>query len=466
MLAIEVEYLLGRAVATDVSERDLVEWPPHPSRLFSALVDALGDVGNDLPEQKSDCESALRWLEALPPPEIAASVADDVSIRTTVKYWVPINDEVADKVRSAPLVEQRKRQERFFPAAVPSHPVVVFTWPTVETPTGTARALDILMQRVPYLGHSSSLVRLFRSSEAPASTLVPRSTGAHRLRVPGPGRLDRLNATFEQRKTDTAVQAPIGREVLYDWARQDRPRGPHGIARVIAFEGPPMGVENAAFLTARYREALLSLLGDDAPSVLTGHAARGEPATNPHIAFVPLANVNHEFADGSIKGIGVVLPRDIHHDHLLRLDAAIRRLRSLHFGAQGAIGLRLSRGAEGLKSLDFGRYCRASSVWASVTPVALSQYPKSKKGLSEEAVVARDFSYLGLPEPVEIYVQDVAFVRGAPRAREFARGRISSVTNRLLRHVYVRFAEKVEGPLLVGAGRHMGFGVLSPRWES
>ena len=40
MLALEVEYLMGRVLASTRGDRRAVEWPPHPSRLFSAFVAA------------------------------------------------------------------------------------------------------------------------------------------------------------------------------------------------------------------------------------------------------------------------------------------------------------------------------------------------------------------------------------------------------------------------------------------
>jgi len=463
VLAIEVEYLLGRAVATDVSQRDVAEWPPHPSRLFSALVDALADVRLESREEHTKCEAALRWLETLPPPEIAASLGDDVSVRTPVKYWVPINDETASALRSAPLVEQRKRQERFFPTAVPTDPVVVFIWPSAEPIDEHGGPLDRLVKRVPYLGHSSSVVRVVRRSDAPPSSIAPALSGADRLRVPGPGRLDRLNAVHELRRSDTLVQPPKGREVAYRRVRPTRPRGPHGSARLVAIDGVSLGLEDTASLVVRYRAALLSLLGHDAPGVLTGHAERGGPASRPHIAYAPLANIDHAFADGAIKGIAVVLPRDVDDEDVLRLDLAMGRLRTLHFGARGDISVRALGGHGERKSLDFRRYTEAATTWVSVTPVAVSIHPKPKKGLSEEVALLRDFARLGLPEPVELLLQNVSFVRGASRARDVSRHGVSAVAGRLLRHVHVRFPRPVEGPLLVGAGRHMGFGLLLPR---
>jgi len=151
MLAIEVEYLLGRAVATDPSQRDRAEWPPHPTRLFSALVDALNDVSDAT--ARAEGEAALRWIEAEPAPEISASLENDASLRTVVKHFVPINDEPAEakNMRATPLTELRTRQERFFPAVVPADPCVVFAWPDSEPSEAHIAALSDLAARVPYL---------------------------------------------------------------------------------------------------------------------------------------------------------------------------------------------------------------------------------------------------------------------------------------------------------------------------
>lgn len=462
MLAIEVEYLLGRAVATDTTARDVTEWPPHPTRLFSALVDALGDVGGDDIEARAECEAALRWLETLAPPVISASIGRDVSLRAPVKYWVPINDEVAERVRAAPLTEQRKRQERFFPSAVPADPFVVFAWPNVEVTEVRRRGLDALTRRVAYLGHSSSLVRVARREHPPPPTLAPDPSGTMRLRVPGPGRFERLEAVFALRRKNTLVQPPRGAEVLYASVESPFARGPHGAAKILALESGSFGLQHAGSLLARVRAAVLSMLGDGAPEVLSGHREGGGPSHRAHLAFVPLANVDHRFADGALKGVALVLPRNISVPERRALEQAASRLRTIQLGARGTVGVRLVGPDEGRKSLDFGRYAVRATTWASVTPIALGKHPKPKKGLSEEDIVLDELAQLGLPEPVTLALDDVSFVRGAPRAREVSRGATHSLSGRVLRHAKVRFAQPVEGPLLVGAGRHAGFGFLLP----
>lgn len=461
MLALEVELLLGRCVATDTSDRERAEWPPHPTRLFSALVDALGDVRLDSEQDFNACESALRWLETLPAPEIAASYDKDVSLRTPRRHWVPINDEVVDKARSAPLTDQRKKQDRFFPAAVPMDPILVYAWPGAEAEHGHDHALARLAERVVYLGHSSSLVRVALRSNPPPRNLVPAAAGTERLRVPGPGRLDRLNAIYELRKSDTLVQPPRGREVAYRVAGSRVAEGPHGDLRVFAIEGISLGIEHTGPVLSRFRAALLSHLGDDAPEVLTGHGERNMPSTSPHLAFIPLAHLGSRYATGSLKGVGVVIPRSMGDDHVLELERALAHVRTLKLGALGTLTLRPTS-RDSLASLDPRKLAQRSRRWLSATPVVLGNHPKPGKGLGEEEIVCRELAQLGLPPPMALRVQRGPFLRGSPRADSFSIDGVSAARSRLRRHVAIEFAVPVQGPLLIGAGRHFGLGLLLP----
>ena len=66
MFALEIELLTG-AYRAELPDRSHAEWPPHPERVFSALVQAWGDGGCDAKERE-----ALEWLESLPAPLIEA----------------------------------------------------------------------------------------------------------------------------------------------------------------------------------------------------------------------------------------------------------------------------------------------------------------------------------------------------------------------------------------------------------
>src|SRR5579871_1239922 len=123
MLALEVEYLTGRAVATLRHRREESEWPPHPGRLFSALVAALHE--SDLTDvERSAARDALLWLEQLSPPAIAVTEAER---RVVIPAFVPVNDVETPapakdgsfspgQVREGfgVLPESRPKQPRFF----------------------------------------------------------------------------------------------------------------------------------------------------------------------------------------------------------------------------------------------------------------------------------------------------------------------------------------------------------------
>lgn len=84
-LALRIEYLTGRCTATSYNDRSTAEWPPHPARVFSALVHAWAD--GDPPDDAE--RAALDWLAELPPPAIKATGAWE---RTVVTHFVPVND--------------------------------------------------------------------------------------------------------------------------------------------------------------------------------------------------------------------------------------------------------------------------------------------------------------------------------------------------------------------------------------
>ena len=70
MFALGIDLLMRRAIITCWGNREEPEWPPHPDRIFMAMVAAWGESGEDA-EQRA----ALEWLERLSPPAICATLA-------------------------------------------------------------------------------------------------------------------------------------------------------------------------------------------------------------------------------------------------------------------------------------------------------------------------------------------------------------------------------------------------------
>lgn len=238
MLALEVALLTGRYVATAVDDRNRAEWPPHPARLFSALVAAYFEAL----DPSADERAALEWLEQQGPPEITAPEA---AAREVVTVFVPVNDTsvvgslddemllvrearaeldatrakggkplaAAEKklakaesrfleavrkalapvpagkegkegpARAASILPERRiRQPRTFPSSAPADldpapPRIVFAWPSATPTPEQGAALDALAARVTRLGHSSSLVAVRLRDDRPEATWIPDDTG-------------------------------------------------------------------------------------------------------------------------------------------------------------------------------------------------------------------------------------------------------------------------------------------------
>src|SRR4051794_39739725 len=90
-MTITCEFLTSRYVAKETHREP--EWPPHPARLFYALVSALhvfrseGNEGGDSEERK-----ALEWLEERGHPHVLAARRDQIGAREVVTHHVPAND--------------------------------------------------------------------------------------------------------------------------------------------------------------------------------------------------------------------------------------------------------------------------------------------------------------------------------------------------------------------------------------
>ncbi len=461
MLAIEIEYLMGRSVATHRSERNRAEWPPHPQRLFSALVATNAEL-----ELGPAGEQALRWLETLPPPEICADLKP--SYRDVHSHYVPVNDEPLRRAKGRtdlrhPL-DRRSRQERFFPAAVPANPVVVFQWPSTHADETHRPAIRRLVENLCYFGHSSSPVRACLRDVPARASLVPRADGEYALRVPGSGRFDRLNAVHELRLRDASVQPPLGRFEHYGSATSLPKSHFSSQAVVLAFgNGPRLTLESTLPLMKHFRRALLARLPDPIPEVISGHGCEGAPSTDPHLAMLPMAFVDRKFADGAIKGVALVLPQNCESSIRRDLDAALRTLWQLHLGPLGSITVKLIEpGLRELSSLDAARYASVSDSWASITPVVLDRFPKKKYSVG--SIVADACERVGLPRPIEVRTGSISALSGAPGANDF-HGQAKQIDGRLRRHVILKFSEPVRGPMLLGSGRFVGLGVCLPYSE-
>jgi CRISPR-associated protein Csb2 len=480
MLAIEVEFLTGRYIATVSDGRSEPEWPPHPSRLFSALVAAWHEANGTDSER-----SALLWLEQqIAAPEISASAA---SRRSTPTVYVPVNDAETGKppanrtsleyyALADVLPERRVRQPRRFPSVTPVKPRVYFIWHDATLHPETREALGTLCLRVANLGHSSSLVRVTLTNTVPASSYLPRADGKHALRTPTPGQWDALKAAFSVHKGVRPRSLPTGytsyTEVDPEKPEVIYPQGIFSSQWLVLRLDRRFTLRAALKLTATLRAALMELYQKrfgDLPEWLSGHDTENAPSKQAHIAFAPLADVGHRHARGHVLGLAIIFPATLAsdaHRWIRELCAKLTELRwsTEHFGlpTDGSAVELAVRDPE-RESLKARTWTCAARAWATVTPFVFDRHPgRDLFGKTAEEVVRLACERQGLPPPLHVAVTPVSPLLAVPLAAEFPSRSLAGKQRRQHAHVGLTFSEPVVGPLLLGAGRYYGYGLFRP----
>lgn len=512
MLALKVEYLTGVCMATRHNDPDrrVPEWPPHPDRLFSALVAAAAepcdgdvDVNTHIPEA---ARNALQWLLNQGAPLLAASPARR---RAAPDVHMPSNPhptEIPTSLEPGPRTRDREKRRKELeagvrnllpvhrkkgglpiPAVIPDEPAVHFVWPNAEPNEVVheqSTASDLLTgiaERVTRLGRSRSLVQLCIVTQAPATTHLPDPLGQEQLRVPGPDRLGYLIDKF-RRDGGKPEPCPVRRYRRVS-ARSHSSRTLHSaFERVFIFKpskgDPLLSAESTVKVTRVFREALIASIEEDQrargvepriPDIVHGH---GE---HPHCAYVALPSVHpwQRHADGTIKGLALIVPRTVQHDDLLDLACGLIRLQENGLGIPGIGTWRLQEVPADdppIHTLDPMIWTQASRIWVTATPMVFGHFPKRNDG-GEPKVILDSLQMIGIdPDNVtEIAVGRHSPLHGAPPSWSFKTRRdreSNGQPKRLIRHVTLRFKHPVEGPILLGCMRYFGLGLMRPLEES
>ncbi len=478
MFALGVELLMGRALITRWENRAEPEWPPHPDRVFMALVAAWGETGED-----SESRAALEWLEVLPSPLL--SVTLEHSVRSSFTSYVPVNDDsspVGKKgaygaMGSIPI--GRNRQPRSFPVVVPESPKHFLIWKDVEIPAKLRHKLEGLCELVTYLGHSATPVRVWIESQPPVATLIPTEGKAtHQLRVSGPGRTGYLKGRYDigLRPQPARWQAYAEPKIEAEIPVFPGPFDP-GLFIFRQVGGRKFGLEGCGIIADAIRKELLKRFGPNAPEWLSGHAVDGSVSKQSRPAYLPLGFVGGEYADGHLLGIAVAVPNDFEQtDKLFELlmDPKLGERDGVpffrydvfnpHFGKEpiGWMELELEERPERSRqqTLQSRNWIGPACRWATVSPVMLPQFPR--RGTTPDDVIAQACLDAGYPSPIELRVQTAPLLRGVPHSRAFHVKPRQGRPPRPLIHAEVTFPVPVCGPVLIGAGRYAGYGVCRP----
>lgn len=465
-----------------------LEFPPSPSRLFQALIagshcGAYGVIHTDKRDQ------ALRWLESLEPPLIEAPAGREAGRGMT--NYVPNNDNQMP-LAHVPNSGHVRTAKLLLAMAFPAGNEVLYRWcfEGVRDAIENAAVLCSMARLVTHLGqHQDTVyVRGEVSADATASGRadvrlpIERSDGI--WSSPKAGALDAYRRRYRvwlngDSKDD--VQIPSRRvdyrshgTISFDapmasfelWHRRDNeekrrrydPRDllqPAGMVRHAMLEW----LEDHRAFRQHYGEEMTSRL-------VAGHAA-DKQHDGAHIACVPIPTMREE---GEYDGL-------------------IRRVLLIGFGCEGQSAVELfesvANGINGAelkdRSAKVGYLKRASlndsvlrlfigkekayRVWRTVTPIVMTGL--MRRGRGAEALILRALKQVGVSEND---IESIAAFSGpvVPKtvhALDYRIEKNSYLEQTPRYHAEVIFKRPVVGPLVVGRGRHSGFGLMLPYRE-
>ncbi|MCY0945648.1 type I-G CRISPR-associated protein Csb2 [Streptomyces antarcticus] len=478
-------HLLDPAYQASTLDRGAAEWPPHPYRVFCGLV-SVADPKDPVQD------AALQWLEQQPAPTVRVPehTAEAASPRGA---WVPTNAIEKTKPSHGVLPGRTAGgKPKVWPERTLAEATVEFEWPT-EPPAGVHAVLEMLAKSVPYIGRATGHAFVHAAIQ-PADENTPdegqwqvwepaddRGTPraeTRSLRTPHPGLLEGLRWAYEQGQSAYQQARPhpyVLRGAVTEDEELPAVQGP--FSDLLSFAFPPgFSLDPALTLkaTGAFRStvsALLDAAGHDVDAMVAVHGHKAPGDDRRLCAFVAYPFVGHRHADGRLRGVGVALPADLDPAHrrallaiLLRSGGGLSEL-AVPSVSEPIPLTYISTGAtrtDTIRTVRPQRWTRPSREWTTALPMVLDLFPKGH-GREIEASVAASCRLAGLPEPVTVEVlHSGAYTAGAPTLPARALRRKADERPLPARHVRLRFAQPVTGPVLLGSKKNYGLGLCLP----
>ena len=460
MFAISVELLHGTYRAdpdgtANTGRLERGEWPPSPARLFAALVAADGTRQ----QTRVTDGSELLWVEALAPPTIHAH--PQAWHQTQQRRFVVIAERGNGTHQE--YVARRGALHRPGVRVAPRDPRIVYAWEETPPPR-TLMSIRLRAARVGYLGAADSPVRLRVATEPPANppagVFTPDPDGEATLNVPRPGDIELLDRMFDAWSVRGASVARSQFPALAHATRYRVPDSQRGEdrGRVVAWLHlrPTVSGRRVSALTTLFKDAVLShhqRIHGEPPPVLHGHGF--ERAGYDLARYLALPDVGFRRSRGRIHGLALWLPPG--SDQVTQAKARDAAFAVQVLKGPGVDVAVFPRDDEPRPWASHpGRWLQPSREWVTAFPVMHER--RGKVGLSE---IARWCTHAGLPEPVSFRQSRSPL---APGAVDLMPVEVNRPGRPALpySHVLIRFAERVPGPVVIGAGRQRGLGLCVP----
>ena len=451
------------------------EWPPSPYRLFQALVAGAARAG-----RLDALRSSLHWLESQPPPLIIAPPTVPGKI---IMGFVPNND--GDK---KPNRQDRLTGKTFRPTIMLGEPVVHYLWPcnvAEAHPAGVidaARCLICLGWGIDMAFAEAQFITEEATGNIPGIRWLPKP-GAFRdegmLRVPQDQSLNDLFSAHQSalaRIGSDGILKSVRKPQVFDsvcYTSSVQPLGrPYQLFALRTTTGEFSREPQAKLMhvAGMFRHAAIAAMRACAPpgvpdpakwieTSVAGH--RNGNDNHPQFSYVPLPSIGHPHADCDIRRVMIVAPFD-QESNLYHLAQQLNGRRLEREGGTEAPILDQFRG-DGVTRQYTGR----SATWATVTPIILPGHddhkPAKTKKLLETALRQSgiehpcEFTWSSMPN----FRHSLPAFKHDRQGRQLGYFRPNHLDKFTLVHARLTFTTPVPGPMIIGAGRHCGFGVCA-----
>lgn len=450
------------------------DWPSSPARLFRALV--AGSMTGRYREGWEQVETALRWLETLPAPEILA-----VGARAGQKYRISVPNNDMDVA-----VREWRAGRHFDPAVLRTMkdvkpfllgsdgPHITYTWRGVDVDGATLTGLRHAVYSLHTFGWGIDMAfaDICIGSEDPVPGLTrwrPEDSGEKLLPVPTEGSLQDLRETYRRSLSclgaggvDPDTRPSVYRLQAYG-SGAVRSETTVFDLRVCQGEGaysknPQSAMEIAAWMRHAVSQSLLSE-GYDEADVNSAALGHGTEAHTGRLSYLPLPSIGHPNADGRVRRVMVRGDKG-QVDEMVRIIA--RKLRGSTLTDSG--GNKACRLADSESTQVVNWYTRCGKTWETVTPIILHGHNAQRGQISNhktERLLLQAFETAGYdPNEIErMAFQPAPFWPNTGSARSY---RVPAHLRDWPRyHVSVVFRNAFNGPVIAGLGRHYGIGTLA-----
>lgn len=471
-----------------VGDRGRSEWPPSPMRVFQALLAGSRAGVRHIRwsgQGRNDLTNAFQWLERQPSPLIISPTGRVADASYTL--FVPNNDSDEVEGRQDRLTSKYPRPHRIDTQEDdPSRqPTIHYVWtisgkdwpasrPYAELVAGEARYLMALGWGIDQVVGYGKITTREEVAGLPGERWQPYPDDTledGKLRIPKLGSLANLEDVHEsfcsQLESGSYIRPSQFRE--FDRVRYlrsaklpSRPYADFELPEGVSFsqEGTIVASAMLRSLVCRQQNRVdfqEQFSDDDTEVYLAGHIAGGND-TPPRFSYLPLPTIGHPNSDGRIRRLMIAEP--------FGGDGSHARWAKRRIGGQL---LQDNQGNERGQLLDLwrsssrgevNRYTLPNPVWSTVTPLLLPGFDDGKRPKAEKLLIkAIRQAGISIDGIADLTLRRAPFWPGAQHPRDYRRPRY--LKNLPGWHVRLEFRDPVSGPIAVGAGRHIGLGLMA-----